>query len=482
MFVGRKEELSILEAAYESESFQMMVVYGRRRVGKTSLIRKFAENKSNVYFFTALEANAQENLRAFSKAILTSEPRGLDYPHGYPFDYAPTPAPSFNSFEDALTYIFRQSQDEQNILVIDEYPYLAQSSPSISSLLQKLIDVNKHSSKLFLVLCGSSMSFMEHQVLGEKSPLYGRRTGQIKVEPFDIFEAAELLHAPNPLHAIELYSLVGGVPLYLEQLNVSKSTEWNMANALFRQGSFLSVEPENFLMQEMRSPATYNTIITAIANGNEKATDIANAAHISTAALNTYINNLIELGIVERTTPAIRGNRKQVLYKLKDNLFRFWYRFMPRYATALNAGMHENIAHYVAENELSTFVGSVFETVCRQWLKRKLISEGFILTSLGSWWGNDPIRKEQAEVDIVATGIDGELILGECKWRNSPIDTDTLNLLAQRASFLQDSKTSNLRLYLFSKSGFTEECKQKAKQVGNASLVKADSMFQILEQ
>ena len=127
MFVGRKEELSILEAAYESESFQMMVVYGRR------LIRKFAENKSNVYFFTALEANAQENLLAFSKAILTSEPRGLDYPHGYPFDYAPTPAPSFNSFEDALTYIFRQSQDEQNILVIDEYPYLAQSSPSISS-------------------------------------------------------------------------------------------------------------------------------------------------------------------------------------------------------------------------------------------------------------------------------------------------------------------------------------------------------------
>lgn len=156
-----------------------------------------------------------------------------------------------------------------------------------------------------------------------KKPLYGRRTGQIKVEPFDVFDSKQLLQTNDPIRAIELYSLVGGIPLYLEQLDASKNTEWNIANAIFRQGSFLSVEPENFLMQEMRSPATYNTIITAIANGNEKATDITNAAHISTAALNAYLNNLIELGIVERITLAIQGNRKQVLYKLKDNLFRF---------------------------------------------------------------------------------------------------------------------------------------------------------------
>lgn len=495
MFIGREKELTILEDAYNTGAFQLLVVYGRRRVGKTSLLQHFASSKQHVHFFTALEANESENLRAFSEAILaprtqnagsikkfsTEPPRetSIGTPASSPFAIE-SPTPQFSSFQDALTYLFNQAETERTVLVIDEYPYLAQSNSEISSLLQNLIDSRKATSKLFLVLCGSSMSFMEHQVLGEKSPLYGRRTGQIKVEPFDIFDAKRLLGSTNFIQAVEFYSLVGGVPLYLEQLDSNKTVEWNIANRVFRQGSFLSVEPENYLMQEMRSPATYNSIITAIANGNEKPSDIASATHMSTAALSPYLNNLSELGVITRTTPEIRANRKQVLYRITDNLFRFWYRFVPRYTTALNAGMHEQVAHFVVERDLSTFAGPAFEEICRQWIKRQFATGqiSFIPAGIGSWWGNDPTRKEQAEVDVVVTGINKELILGECKWQNSPVGTDVLQLLEHRSSFLADRETKTLYLYLFSKSGFTDECQSRAEQLGNVRLITLEEMFE----
>lgn len=224
---------------------------------------------------------------------------------------------------------FSGRDSNKTVFVIDEYSYLAESYPGISSLLQKLIDQRKSASKLLLILCGSSMSFMEHQVLGKESPLYGRRDAQIKVQPFDVFEAAEMLSCNNPIKAIELYSLTGGVPLCLEQLNATKSIEWNIANAVLKQGTFLSAEPESYVLQEMHNPASYKAIITAIAKGKEKTNDIANAINMQTPKVTPYLKKLIELGIIERITPVIHANRKQVLYRLSNNLFRFWYRFTP---------------------------------------------------------------------------------------------------------------------------------------------------------
>ena len=479
MFIGRTNELAILEDAYQTGSFQTAIVYGRRRIGKTALIREFVKNKPDVCFFTGLETTARENLAGLSNALLGSESNAF-FPGENAFPGQRIfPSAQFNSFMDAFAYVFDKAREKRTILVLDEYPYLAKSEPSISSILQSLIDRQKESSKLFLILCGSSMSFMEHQVLGEKSPLYGRRTCQLKVEPFDAFDSQLLLGRPDPIKTIELYSLVGGVPLYLEQLDARQTTEWNIARNIFRQGSFLSAEPENYLMQEMRSPATYNSIITAIANGNEKPTDIANAVHLSTASLNSYLANLVELMIVKRITPAIRAKRNQVLYRLQDNLFRFWYTFMPKYATAINAGMHDRIAERVASRDLSTFVGPVFETVCRQWLQRKMQDDSIDMTpeKIGTWWGNDPEYKKQAEVDIVALGADGELIVGECKWNNSPVDVDVLDLLEHRAKLLASSQYRTMRLYLFAKTGFTDACKEKAAAEGNVELVTAQELF-----
>lgn len=252
-----------------------------------------------------------------------------------------------------------------------------------------------------------------------------------------------------------------------------------MAHNIFRQGSFLSAEPENYLMQEMRSPAIYNSIITAIANGNKKYSNIANAVHLSTGALKNYLESLIDLAIIERITPAIRAKNKQVLYRLKDNLFRFWYQFMPKYTTAINAGMHEAIAAHIVDQGLSTFVGPTFETACRQWLQRKIQNGSFAIIpkSIGMWWDNDPEYKAEAEVDVVVTSFNGELILGECKWQNSPVDIEVLDLLIHRSKLLMSNDYQNLKLYLFTKTSFTNACKEKAANEGNVTLVTADEMF-----
>lgn len=470
MFTGRTKELNILEKAYASDAFQMVIMYGRRRVGKTSILQHFASQKPQVIFCTARETSAAENLGILSRSIMSQGP--------FPNESIDYESPAYATFEAALAPVFTKAADPQGaprtLLIIDEYPYLAQSYPGISSLLQTLIDSAREQSNLMLVLCGSSMSFMEHQVLGHQSPLYGRRTAQIKVEPFDVFDAARLIGAQSFEETLPFYAIAGGVPLYLKQFDCARPLVDNVSSVL-EQGSFLSIELENYLMQEVRTPAVYNAVIAALAAGETRISDIANIVKAPASAVSQYMKTLIELGIVERVTPMAFANKKQVIYRISDNLFRFWYRFVPRYAAALDLGLHDRVAHAIVENDFPTFMGPVFEQACRQWLARE-IREGridILPTRIGSWWGADTQRKEQAEINVAAIGADGELILGECKWCTKPVDVDVLNLLAHRASLLPGG---NKHLYLFSKSGFTQECKQAAKRA-NTTLIDAADML-----
>ena len=220
-FIGRERELRTLEQLYETGTFQMPVIYGRRRVGKTSLINKFVESKPAVVF-TARESSAKENRIALSTAVAEfSQDDGLAA--------LDAPAPVFESFDAAFEQVFRIARSRRIVFVIDEYPYLAQSYRPVSSLLQAKIDDEKDASGLYLVLCGSSMSFMEHQVLGYQSPLCGRRTAQIKVELFDVFDSAKLLKGLSAEDAVAWYGMVGGIPLYLEQCDTSATLKRNMA-------------------------------------------------------------------------------------------------------------------------------------------------------------------------------------------------------------------------------------------------------------
>lgn len=479
MFIAREKELAVLENAYSSNSFEMMVVYGRRRVGKTALLNQFIKEKANAQFFTAQKGAKQENLARLSMAIteflgissaLTSSDQLLSQAQATSLEF------SFNSFESAFAALFEKAKTQRVVFVIDEYPYLAESYPAVSSLLQTLIDRYKAKSKLMLVLCGSSMSFMEKQVLGEKSSLYGRRTGQIKLEPFDAFDAAKLTQPSTPTKCVELYALTGGIPLYLEQLNGEKSTEWNIANNLLKNGSYLSVEPENYMLQELRTPALYNSIIAAIANGCTRPQEIADRIGSNGAQVQQYLKRLEELQIIKKEEPILQSKKRKAHYRLIDNLFAFHYLFARRYATAIDAGMEDQIAKRIVASELSDYVGHIFEDVCRQWVLREIQASRLDLlpTGIGSWWGTDPQEKQEEEIDVVVSDADGKLLLGECKWRNEKTDVSVLQTL-QRRSRLVDGG-AHAQLYLFSKSGFTEGCVEAAQEVG-ARLVTVDDMF-----
>lgn len=492
MFVGREQDLRALQNAYDAAGLQVVVVYGRRRVGKTSLLHEFVKDKPRVRYFTAQETSASENLRLLSDCLLGGE--GLEESSREALSPFPggghrASSPTFSSFDDAFRSAFSAAKRERMVLVLDEYPYLAQSYPPISSLLQSLIDAEVQDarkngsagSQLFLVLCGSSLSFMEHQVLGEKSPLYGRRTAQIKVEPFDVFDAWKILGAPSPVKAIELYSLVGGVPLYLEKLQATKSVAANIASNILRPGAYLYVEPQNYLMQAVSSPAQYNAVMTAIVKGHVRPKEIADATGQSTPGVNKLLAPLIEMRIVERVTPSVKANRKQVRYRLVDQLFRFWYSFAPRYATAIEADMSEEVAERIADTQtLSTFVGPAFEEACRQWFVRmmKMGDIPLLPRTVGTWWGSDPMTKRAEEIDIVVEGADGELLVGECKWRNEKIDVDVLETLLRRALLLDRPIEG---FYLFSKSGFTRACERRAAVSDDIRLITAAEMFAWLE-
>lgn len=455
-FVGRERELSTLNRLYDAGGFQMPVVYGRRRVGKTSLINRFVAGKSAI-FFSARETTAKENLAALSRAIAD-------------FDSPAIPAsvdgvvPLFPSFEAAFAHIFQLARQRQLVFVIDEFPYLAASDSSVSSILQHAIDHREEDCCLFLVLCGSSMSFMEHQVLGYQSPLYGRRTAQIKVDPFDIHQAARLLEGALPEEVVAWYGIAGGIPLYLDQFDRSLSVEQNMARNVLRTDSFLFGEPDAFLQQELREPAKYNAIIQAIAQGEGRLSNISDAAGLERTAVANYLKSLIELGVVKREMPVVDANKKKVRYVLADNLFRFWYRFVPQYLTPLQAGREEAVASLVAGDRFSTFLGPVFEEVCRQWLVNAMGSRDIpLILDIGRWWGADPARKEQAEIDIVALCDGGVMLCGECKWQGKLTDVEVLRKLQYRARIIRGE--CDQRLFLFSKSGFTAECRREAEAV-----------------
>lgn len=450
MFFCRDNELKIMNKRYKAEKFECIVVYGRRRVGKTALINEFCKDKKTIYF-SALNASAQENLHVLSKEIWNCKnPNSLN-------------APEFRSFEDAFEEVSRMGMEERIVFVIDEYPYLAKAENSISSRLQHLIDHVWSNSKLYLILCGSSMSFMEYQVLGYESPLYGRRTAQFKIEPLTYKETAvfnpDLSVSDNAL----VYGITGGVPHYINKLNVDNNLDEALRDNLFERSSYLYEEPENLLKQELREPAHYNSIITAIAGGASRLNEIVTKTGIESGPCTKYLKVLMELGIVKKETPINEKVGKKTIYQLADNFFRFWYRFVPTNISAIQSGRIQRTYDQVIKTQLSDYMGLVFEKMCRDYLLYYADELPFEPVEIGQWWGTDSRKKKQIQIDVVATSVtENEFIVGSCKFKNEKIGVDELELLKEYAEVF--SRGKKCYYYIFSKSGFTDglvECAEK---------------------
>ncbi|MCM1525448.1 MAG: ATP-binding protein [Ruminococcus sp.] len=460
MFIGREKELSTLERLYSSNKFEFAVIYGRRRIGKTALINKFIEGKKAIYF-TGVESNEKQNLENLSKSI-------IEYSSGIAADT------TFRSFQEAFEFVFKLSEKERIILAVDEYPYVARSSKSLASTLQMLIDKYKDTSRLMLILCGSSMSYMEDKVLAYKSPLYGRRTAQMKILPFDFWESCRLLKKFSPADKALIYGIVGGTPQYLLQTDDSLSAEENIKKIYLDPSSFLYEEPVNLLKQEVRELAVYTAIITAIAGGASRMSEISTKVGEETSVCSTYIKNLINLGLVKKESPYGEKNSRKSVYFIEDNMFRFWYRFVVENNSVIARGAAE-LAYKRIEPYISGYMGKVFEDICTQHL-RKLLLEGRCaveFNSLGRWWGSDPIEKRQEEIDIMGEQDSSSALFAECKWTNEKVDTGVLETLIRRSRIFP---YTNNHYYIFSKSGFTKGCTDKAAEMGNVTLVKYKDM------
>lgn len=455
MFIGREREVAALDRLYESNKFEFAVIYGRRRVGKTALINHFIDNKEAIYFM-GVESNEKQNLENFSKSI-------IEYSSGIEAET------SFLSFQAALEYVFKLAEKKRLILAIDEYPYVARSSKSLASTLQLLIDKYKDTSQLMLILCGSSMSYMEDEVLAYKSPLYGRRTAQMKIFPFSFDEACRYLKNYSDEDKALAYGIVGGTPQYLLQMDDRLSIEDNIKNTYLNPISFLYEEPTNLLKQEVREPAIYTAIITAIAVGASRMSDISNKVGEDSNICANYLKSLINLGIVKKETPYGEKTSRKSIYSIEDNMFRFWYRFVPNNNSVIMRGAAD-IVYRRIEPQLSEYMGAVFEEICKQYLWNLLLNGNSPVefSELGRWWGNDPIEKKQTEIDIMGEQDKKTALFGECKWTNEKVDLGVLETLIKRSKLFS---YINVHLFLFSRSGFTKGCIDKANELGNVSLV-----------
>lgn len=462
MFYCREEELRTMNRRYDKGSFECIIIYGRRRVGKTALINEFCKGKPTVYF-SALNASSQENLEALSKAV---------YVYKNPEE---TTAPVYQSYSDALDAITELAKEQRLVFVIDEYPYLAKAEKSISSRLQHIIDHVWQNGQLFFILCGSSMSFMEYQVLGYESPLYGRRTAQLKIQALTYRETAVFYPDLGVEDQALLYGITGGVPHYINKLDVEEDLDEALLDNLFNTSGYLFEEPENLIKQELREPAIYNSVISAIASGSSRLNEISTKVGVESGICTKYLKVLLELGILKKETPIAEKPGKKTIYAVEDNFFRFWYRFVPGNISSISAGRIRQIYQRAIKQFYPDYMGLIFEKMCQEYLLCYARELPILLSDVGQWWGNDPKTRKEVQIDIVGTSVEGnEYLIGSCKYKNEKIGVDELELLRQYASVFR--KNGKFYYYIFSKGGFKPPLLDLAEQ-GEVTLLTLEDIY-----
>ena len=447
---------------YKKGHFECVVIYGRRRVGKTALINEFCKGKPTVYF-SALNASSQENLEALSKAIYTCQ------------NSDSTSAPTYRSYENALEAITGMAMEKRLVFVIDEYPYLAKAEKSISSRLQHIIDHSWQDSRIYLILCGSSMSFMEYQVLGYESPLYGRRTAQFKIQALTYREITEFHPELKAADQALLYGVTGGIPHYINKLDVESNLDEALLDNLFSTSSYLFEEPENLLKQELREPAIYNSVISAIAAGASHSNEISTKVGLESGVCAKYLKVLLDLGILKKETPITEKPGKKTIYAIDDNFFRFWYRFVPRNMSVISAGRMRLIYEQAVKRFYPDYMGLVFEKMCQEYLLRYAKDLPILLSNVGQWWGTDSKTRREVQIDIVGAPVDGnEYLIGSCKYRNEKIGIEELELLRRYAAVFRQNGI--FHYYIFSKGGFTQALLE-AEMQGEVTLLTLEDLY-----
>ncbi|ELY92308.1 ATPase [Natrialba hulunbeirensis JCM 10989] len=436
-FYDREDELTALETAYGSPDNAFYVVYGRRRVGKTALLKEFCAGRPHLYYLAAQEAESRQREK-FVEQIADG------------FDER---VPRIDGWDDAFEYLGEKLKSEERVVVIDEFPYLIEENESLPSYIQAFVDEQLQHTDSMLVLCGSSVSVMESEVLGHESPLYGRRTGQIDLQPFSFQQACEVI-SYDIGDAIRSYSVTGGTPLYLTLFDYEQSLAENIQTHVLSPTAVLYNEPEFLLRTELRNPARYLSILEAVALGHTTPNEISGATGIDSGPLSKYLQTLRQLRLLKRTVPvtASKQKSKRSRYRVADEFLRFWFRFVEPNRSSIEEAP-SLVFDGTIEPDLPRHVATTFEDVCTEavW---ELIRRGEFnpYSAVGRWWyGED-------EVDIVGLAPEADrLLLAECKWTSDPVGhglVDDLRTKAESVRWGPDDRTEQFAL--FSKSGFVD--------------------------
>lgn len=458
-FINRDQELAFLNDEYNKNSSSLVIIYGRRRIGKTALIKNFIQNKPALYFLTS-EAMETQNISALKNLMLE-------------FTGNPLLGKDFNFTWDDLFEVFKDyKKNERKILVIDEFQYLGKTNTSFPSIFQRIWDNLLENENIMVILCGSLITMMESQTLNYSSPLYGRRTGQIKMKQIKFTDYQDFFENKNEEEMIEFYAVTGGVPKYIEVFqpgdNIMAAIEKNVLN---RQG-FLYEEPIFLLERELGEIGSYFSIISAIARGNHKLSKIAAVLGVSQTNLTRYLKTLVDLDLIERRVPVTESDpskSKLGLYYIIDNYIEFWFKFIYPYRSYIEMDDTAFVMDKIKQNFIDNHVSFVFENVCLQkmWELNKQNELPLKFTRVGRWWDKN------TEIDIVGLNENTkEIILGECKYTNEKPGAALFYQLIQKGKEVSWNKNERKEYYiLFSKSRFTPELLNLAKERKDLKLI-----------
>jgi AAA+ ATPase superfamily predicted ATPase len=413
--------------------------------------------------FSARELNGLENLNYFIETINEV----------FPFAEHNCLVP--NSWDLAFSYLITISQMQRVIIIIDEYPYIAKKVESFSSYLQHKIDLELKDCNIMLVLSGSSMSFMEENVLGYDSPLFGRRTAQIKVLGINYLESSHYLPNYSLEDRLIIHSITGGVPHYLSFFTKYHNIDEVCDKYIFSSNGYLYEEPRNLLKDELRELGTYNVLLSYIAHGSNKLNDLATKTNQPSTKVMKYITVLIEIGIVEKIKPFNSLENKSI-YEIKIGLFLFWNRFVPIVNTKIT-NRESNIYSKNIKNLIPEYMGRCFEEICKSYILKlsSLDKLPFDLNQVSRWWGSDPILKQEIEIDLLASGS-GKAIFCECKWTNEPIGIGVLEKLRTKSEHFS---YIDKYYYIFSKGGFLDKMVEYCKDDPKVKLITIDDLFNV---
>lgn len=468
-FLGREKEILDLEKEYARDG-GFVVIYGRRRIGKTTLIKQFIKSKTAFYFLATKEVESQ-SMKRFAGVIARTTGNSV------------LQKAAFSDWLDLFQAVADYKPNEKKVLVIDEFPYLVKVNDSFPSILQNAWDEILKDSNVMLILCGSLISMMKKHALSYESPLYGRRTAQMRIAPLPfttVYENQKLSFE----EAAEQYSITGGVPKYMEFFSDGQPLYEQIKENVLSKNGFLYEEPNFLLTDEVQVPTNYFSIIKVIADGNHKLGTIAGILGLETSALTPYLKTLSELGFIEKQVPVTEKNAEKTrkgLYFISDNFLRFWFRYIYPYKGELELDNTQISLDELDKDFKEKFVAFAYEDICKEIFARLCSDKAidFTPSKIGSYWLNDKSGNTQIDVMAVDT-VNKRLFAGECKYHNQPVDADVYFELVKKVDNSAEIKSAfkgyTVIYGVFSKSGFTNRMTDISNSNPNLFLINETSI------